>query len=703
MRKGSEAAKTLIKDAQKALKLATEAESVNRAEAVTDLQFSAGEQWPSSVLAARRIEHRPALVINKTDVFVRNIVNQMREQRPRIKIDPVGEGADQETAELLEGLTRHIEIDSDAGNAYNIAGDFQTRMGWGYLRVITEYENPKSFDQKLKIEQVKNPFTVYMDPLSHAPDGSDMEWCLITEMVGKDEFERLYPNAEFVSWKTTGTGDDNHMWMSERECRVAEYFRKEYRADKLLRLSNGQIVLQSEINQEEMETAGISISATRDTDIATIKWYKLTANEILEEREWPGQHIPIIPVYGAEVTINGRRILYGAVRNLRDPQRIYNQYRTAEVEIVGLAPKAPWVVAEGQLEGHEAQWTQANQRNFPYLQYKPVIMDGVAVPPPQRQSPQQVPEALVVAAQNASEDMKSVAGQFDPSLGAPGNETSGVMVQRRQQQGDRSNMHFFENLCRSIRRVGVILIDLIPHIYDAQRVVRIIGEDGKPKNVTLNEVKIDPETGAAKILNDVTRHGYGIVIDTGPGYATKRQEAADQMMQLLATPIGEKVGQVADDVIVRQLDWAGADQIADRLAAANPLAAQDVDQGLPEDTPESVKQIVVSQKAQLAQAQQQIQELQQHIQTKQTEGQTQLQIAHLKEVAATHRAELADKTKREDTQSRDATHIHEQHQRDQTALQIAQLEASVALLLAHMRDKQVEGREIANAMHRGLE
>lgn len=659
---------SVIKECVENLNLAVEAESQNRAQAILDLKFAAGDQWPANIQVARELEHRPCLTINKTDSFVRQAVNNMREQRPRIQVHAVADGADKQKADILAGLMRHIQVNSNADTAYDTAADFQVRMGWGYWRVASRYVREDSFDQELYVDRVRNPFTVYMDPSSTAPDGSDAEWCIISDRMKKKKFRRNYPNAQFVDFSNLGAGDELMDWATDDEIRVAEYFKVEKTPDTLCLLSTGKTEYKSKLEQGELDRLGITIVQERESVRRRVMWYKMTAKEILAEREWPGHWIPVIPVYGAEYELEGKVIRYGMVRGMQDPQRMYNFWRTAETEVVALAPKAPWLVAEGQIEGKEDVWNAANNKSFAYLEYKPTVNDGQPVPPPQRLEPQGMPQAQVNAAIGASEDMKAVAGMFDPALGAAGQETSGVMVQRRQQQSDRSNFHFYDNLCRSIRHTGKIILDLIPHYYDTQRVIRIIGEDGVPDSVTINQKQMNEQGIITATLNDVTVGEYDIVIDTGPGYQTKREEAAENMLGLLGTPLGEKVAATADDLIVRQFDWPGSDQIADRLAAANPIAM--AEKQMPDNIPDDVK-------AMIAQLQGQNQQLQQQLQAAALDHKYRISVEQMKQQGETARASMQDDTKRHDVASRDAT-----------ARDIEEIKGHIALLLAHVDERR---------------
>lgn len=664
----------IIKECAENLKIAVDADTQNRAQALLDLKFAAGDQWPTNIQTARELEHRPCLTINKTDAFVRQAVNNMREQRPRIQVHAVAGGADKQKADVLAGLMRHIQTNSNADVAYDTGADFQVRMGWGYWRVASRYVREDSFDQELYVDRVRNPFTVYFDPSSTQPDGSDAEWCIISDRMKKKKFRRKYPKAQFVDFKTLGAGDELMDWATDDEIRVAEYFKVEKTPDTLCLLSTGKTEYKSKLKQDELDRLGITIVDERESVRRRVMWYKMTAKEILAEREWPGRWIPVIPVYGAEYEIEGKVIRYGMVRGMQDPQRMFNYWRTCETEVIALAPKAPWVVAEGQLEGKEEVWNAANNKSFAYLEYKPVVLDGsIPVPPPQRQQPQGMPQAQVNAAIGASEDMKAVAGMFDPALGAPGQETSGVMVQRRQAQSDRSNFHFYDNLCRSIRHTGKIILDLIPHYYDTQRVIRIIGEDGVPDSVTINQKQTNEQGVIVATLNDVTVGEYDIVIDTGPGYQTKREEAAANMLGLLGTPLGEKVAMTADDIIMRQFDWPGADQIADRLAAANPIAM--AEQQMPDNLPDEVKTMIANLHGQN-------QQLQQQLQAAELDKKYRMSVEQMKQSGEMQRAQMQDETKRHDVASRDTT-----------ARDIEEIKGHVALLLAH-----VDGRKEAAAI-----
>ena len=659
-----------INQAMEYLRQVNDVDSNNRAEALDDVRFSAGDQWPVDVQNSRVLEARPCLTINKVDAYCRQIVNQIREQRPRIKCHGMNTQSDEKQAEIITGLCRHIELQSDADQAYLNAVDYAVRMGWGYIRIHTDYVKDDSFNQEIYIKPIENPFTVYFDPNSIMADGSDAERCLITTLIPKKTFSAMYPEAEIDSgFVSRGTGDVVGDWIQKEEIRIAEYWYTVRESVVLLQLSDGSSIYEDETDKELMKELGIEVINKRDSVRKKIKWCKVTAMQVLEEGEWAGKYIPIVPVYGQSTIVQGKHKRFGLVRMAKDPQRMYNYWSTALTETVALAPKAKWLLAEGQDEGHENEWAQANIKAMPVLRYKQTDIDGRQAPPPVRQSPEQPPTGAMAAMQSMNLDLQAVIGIFDPSQ-LPQGIQSGKAIAGQQAQSDMTNMHYYDNLTRSIRQVGRIILDLIPKIYDTERAMRIIGADGKPEIMTINERKMD-EQGVNRILNDVTIGEYDVVMDTGPGYNTKRQEASDAMMQLFAAE--PQLIQVAGDLLVRNMDFPGSDVIADRMAVNNPLAQLD-DMS---DIPPAIQM-------KLKQGQAQVQALTQQLQQMQLMVKQRQDIEGVKQEAETKRELMRQTTKAHDTEMRVQTTAQDTVVKTETQKEIEQMKAQLALVLAHL-------------------
>ena len=660
-----------IQEAIDFLKFSNEADTENRQKGLDDLKFSSGDQWPIEVQNSRHLEARPCLTINKLDAYVRQIVNQMRQSRPRMRAHSMNSEANAKVADVITGIFKHIEVNSDADTAYDTAGEYAVRIGWGYWRVITDYVREDSFDQEIYIRPIDNPFSVYFDPNSIQPDGSDAEKVLITTLMSKSDFKIQYPGADDGGdFNQRGTGDFDPDWVQKEDIRVAEYFYVERKKTKLLLLSDGTKVYKDEAPSPEiLAAAGIMVVGERETMRKQIKWCKLTGLEILEERDWSGRYIPVVPVYGQQLTVEDKRKKYGLVRNAKDAQRMYNYWQTSLTESIALAPKAKWLLAEGQDEGHENEWAQANIKSMPVLRYKQTDINGQQAPAPQRLQPEPPPAGVIAAAMSIDKDLQSVVGIFDPSQLPQGN-MSGKAIRGQQVQQDMTNFHYYDNLVRSMKHTGRIILDLIPKIYDRERVLRIIGYDGKPEMVTLNQ-RTQDEMGVEKVLNDVTVGEYDVYMDTGPGYQSKRQEAVEAMMPMIST--NQELFNLAGDLVFRNMDFPGAEVIADRLAANNPLAQIDEKSEIPPQI-----------QMQLMQAQKQIADMQQMIAAMELEKQYRSDVEMLRQDGETKR-KLMDVTSRAyNTDTINEAKVNQQIMNSQANQNKAELDAVTKMLLKRM-------------------
>jgi hypothetical protein len=678
----------VIEEAKQFLRFCSDNDSNNRVEALDDLKFAGGDQWPVEIQNSRLLESRPYLTINKVDAYCRQIANQQRQQRPRMVAHGMNTESDEKTAEVITGILRHIENQSDADSAYDNAFDFAVRMGWGFWRIVHDYSRPDSMYQEIYIKRIENPFMVYFDPNSNEPDGSDAEKCLITEVISKEAFRKMYPGADDgAGFNPRGTGDSQSEWITKEDIRVAEYFYTEHKRMKLLLLSDGTTCYEDEKPSESMMLeAGVYVVSKRETIKKQIKWCKLTGMQILEQKDWVGRYIPVVPVYGQQLIVDSKKKKFGLTRMAKDPQRMYNFWSTALTESVALAPKAKFLLAEGQDEGHEMEWNTANIKSMPVLRYKQTDSEGREAPVPTRIQPEPPPTGMVTALQGLNSDLMAVVGIYDPAQ-LPQGQISGKALNGQQQQTDMTNFHYYDNLTRSIRQSGRICLDLIPHIYSEERALRIIGADGKGEIVNINE-KTQDEQGVEKVLNDVTVGEYDIVMETGPGYASKRQEAVDSMMTLLTAD--PNLMAQAGDLIFRNMDFPGADIVADRLAAANPLAQIDDKSEVPPQAQMMLKQ-----------AQATIQQLQQQIQAEEMDKKYRATVQQQVQEAETQREAMRLQVKREDTQLRTDTQAHDTVIKSQTQLEVEQLKAQLALVMAQL-DLRTERDALNEAVERGI-
>jgi len=686
-----------IQEAIEFLKLANDADTMNRQEALEDLKFGGGDQWPVELQNSRNLESRPVIVVNKVDNYCRQVCNQQRQQRPRIKVHATNTQQDMVDAQVIQGVIRHIETNSNADHAYDNAFEYAVRMGWGYVRVRTDYVSEDSFDQEIYIDPVDNPFTVYFDPNSVAPDGSDADRCLITTMMPKKEFSTLYPDASVdggTSFTQRGTGDSQSEWITKEDIRLAEYFYTVREKATLYQLSDGSATFSEDKDFfARLSAAGIEVVDQRSSYKKTIKYCKLTAIDVIEEGTWPGKYIPIVPVYGRHIVIGDKRKKFGMIRYAKDPQRMYNFWQTSITEGVALAPKAKWLLAEGQDEGHENDWAQANIKSFPVLRYKQTDIEGRPAPVPTRLQPEPPQAGVMAAAAGVNEDIKSIMGIFDPAQLGQGN-ISGKALNGQQQQVDLTNFDYYDNLTRSISHIGAICLDLIPKIYDTERIMRIIGDDGKPELLTINQ-----RDSVGRVLNDISVGQYDVVMETGPGYNSKRQEAVESMMAVIGAD--PQLMQTAGDLLFRNMDFPGADVIADRLATLNPLAQIDDKSKIPPQV-----------QMQLAQAQKQVKDMQQQMQAMQMAMKQRSDIEQVKQDAETKRVLIKETNRAHQIELQDAhdhanmkmkvdAQAHDTVLKTQTQIQIEQMKAEIAVRLAAM-DKLAAREASAETTERAI-
>lgn len=566
----------LLRTALKRYDDSLEFDRENREEALDDLEFLTGRQWPEDVESARQSAGRPVLKINRMPQFLRQVTGDIRKINPAVRVLPASGEADRDVADIYEGLIRHIEHQSDASSLYEETAESAAACGIGWYRVLSDYRDAGTFEQELYLERVHNSFSVYCDPDARKPTREDMRWAFVVERMDNDDFETEYPDATKSNWDAN-TPDYLRHWFDDDHTLVAEYWEKIPEKKTIAQLEDGSVV---DLDEVPNEVAGLlPIVATREVEVDKVRWWKLTGSEVLEGPvDWPGKHIPLVAVTGEEIHVGERIVRSGVIRYAKDPQRLYNYWRSAQAELIALQPKAPYVVTPKEIEGLERFWEAANNDNKAFLPFNP---DPAVGGRPKREMPPQPSQGMMQEVALAADDMKATTGVYDAALGNSSNETSGVAIRQRQLESDISTSIYVDNLAKAIGHTGRILVDLIPKIYDTRRQVRILGEDGSEKMESINEVIMTPF--GPMPINDLSVGVYDVRVSTGPSYSTRRQEAAEGLIEFVrAMP---NVGPLVMDIIARSMEWPGADEIADRLKKAIPpqLLEHDDEELTPEE------------------------------------------------------------------------------------------------------------------------
>jgi hypothetical protein len=583
---------SVMKEAREAFGRCQDAETDNRKTAKEDITFARdGVQWPENIAKQRQDEGRPCLTINKMPAFIRQVVNDARQNKPSIKVHPADSGADPEVAEILNGLIRNIEYTSNADVAYDTATECAVSGGFGYIRVGLDYAYDDSFDMDITVNRVSNPFSVYGDPNSRAADSSDWDLAFVTDRLSKKQFEHEYKGAQPADWEDTDWNDAQD-WIDEDSVLVAEWWTRDKVDKPIVMLTNGMVVDKADLEEDEelqilIQAGALQVHGERVTKSCKVTQRIISGVEVLKTTDWVGKYIPIIPVYGDEFDIEGKRYFRSLIHNAIDAQRMVNYWRTTSTELVALAPKVPFIGPKGAFATDINRWNTANTKSHPFLEY-----DGQQ--PPIRLPLDAGPAAgALQEALNASDDMKAIIGLYDASLGARSNETSGVAINARQREGDVSTFHFIDNMARAIRHTGRVIIDLIPHVYTNERVIRVIGEDGSQRAQKVNTKEPVPATdkkGNPQVdengnpvlrMYDLTAGKYDLTVTTGPSFTTRREEAAAQMTEMIrALPAAAPV---LGKHLAKNLDWPGADEIAEELEAmSQPQIPPELQQAIEE-------------------------------------------------------------------------------------------------------------------------
>jgi hypothetical protein len=565
------AADDMLVEARKQYEAAREYWSDNHLEAKEDLKFARlGQQWDERIKQQRELEQRPCLTFNKMPAFIRQVVNDARQNKPSIKVHPQDSGSDPHTAEILNGLIRNIEVTSDADVATDTAIESAVDKGFGFWRINTAYTTDDAFEQDIVIERIANPFTVYGDPRSTAADSSDWNVAFVVTTLTKDEFEAEYPDAEKTDWEADFR--DSEGWIDGDNVVVAEWWTREKVKGAIVALSDGSVMKLDEYEKHAAIMAVQPVGEPREVESFKVTQRIVSGAEVLKTVKWPGKYIPIVPVYGDEVIDeDGKRHFRSLIRDAKSAQQMFNYWRTTTTELIALAPKAPFIGEEKAFE-IDPNWQTANSQSHAYL----MVPHGVDLP--QRQPFAGVPAGALQEALNAADDMKSIIGIYDASLGAKSNETSGKAIMARQREGDVSTFHFIDNLSRAIRHSGRILLDLIPKVYTTERMIRILGEDMQPASVQLAPGQPQqPEMDGSKLIGgvfDITAGKYDLTVAAGPSFTSRREEVM-QIMTEWAQAGGEAVAGVLAPRIAKLLDIPDADQIGEELKAAlNPQGPQ---------------------------------------------------------------------------------------------------------------------------------
>ena len=589
-----------------------------------DVAFEAGipdYHWDSKLSKQREIDRRPCLIVPRSNQFLNQVRNEQRQNKPTIKVSG-REDDDVKAADTRQGIIRHIQYDSSAVDAYQCAFDHAVGPGRGWFLIKTDYVSDSTFDQKIIIEQIRQANRVVPDRMRKEFDYSDMQHCFVTDRTKRDDFKVSYPDANAINWEST---DTDKYWQNSDDIQLAELYVVWGKKRTLLLFDDGSSGFKDEMNAEILKENEARIKDEREVMEPYIEWMRLTQQEILEKTDIPGKWIPLIPVIGKEMIVGGKLVIKGMTRDLQDIQKMYNFWTSYEAEIISYAPKAPYIAAAGQIKDYKQYWKNANTTAHAVLPYKPMETGGKLVPPPQRVPFPEVPMAAIQAKMGCIDDMKAVTGIYDPSLGNVSGEKSGRAILARQRQSDNANYNYVDNLRIAITHAGRIINDWLPIYYPPGTVARIMGNDQEEDEVKIGGMG---KNGKPVSIGD-SDADYDVTVTMGAAFDTKRQEGTEAILDLLK--VVPQVAPLIYDIFVKNMDFPGAQDIADRLRKTIPPEIMDVEGG-EQKIAQKLQQAMqkIQQDGQMIQAmQQQLQQMSQEMEAKGIETKGKMAIADM--------------------------------------------------------------------------
>lgn len=565
--------------------------------------FIAGDQWPQAIKNARENDDRPCLTLDHLNQYVRHVINAGLMRSRDVRVLPMSGDADDDVASVLAGMVRQITQTSSSKIAYEAGLRHAASVGFGYWECkVIPVPGTNGELLEIQLRRIKDPRMVLLDPFCDYPDGRDAKYAFKLTKLTKKEFKTQYGDQHADAVKSWHQVNSNTVlpWISEDAVVVATYYYFE-----------GE----------------------------TLHWSICTPDAVLDEGVHHGNVLPVVRIVGDEYEHHGKNRNRGMINgSSMDAQRAYNYSSSAFIENVALAPLAPWIAAEGQVEQFASEWKDAHRVPRAVLRYRPVTISGQLAPPPQRAQPAGIPEGWQGMMANLIQDTQMIMGMAQPNvLGTGGIPVqSGVGIEAQKDPGDINTYHYTEHWYDAIEQTGRVILAMIPHVYTQPQAVKIVGDDGLLKTAILNpqqEQTVSKEVGAdEKGMQRVLSTSYNpligrydVAITTGPASATKKSETSRMMTTMVQAypPIMEKAG----DLVVASMDMAGADVLAKRLKAFLPP-------GLAEDDDAAQLQMLQQLTQQNQSLQQQVGELNQIVMGEREQSQAKMAQAQMQAQSA---------------------------------------------------------------------
>jgi hypothetical protein len=579
---GFESEQQFLQEMRECYDRGVEADDHNRIAMLEDIEFTYGDQWDPVVRAAREKRRKPVLQVNRLPAYVAQIVNNRLINETEIRVFPEREGT-KEVAELRQGLLRAIFKSPESDFARDEAMKYQVVGGVGYFALTTEYASDEVFDQNVVFQPVVDPLSVVLDPLAVLPCGGDSEFGFLSDNLNRKVFKKRYPWASETDFDSASHARSNE-WFSQDAIKVAAYWRMVKRGMKTVVLTvegehkvvqpdpstglSAQEAVQLLLQMNQIARRPNGEPYIKDVPNRGAEMYLCSGSNILEGPTFlPISSIPIFRVPGWELRNGDRVYRWGLVRFMKDPVRLHNYQRSLLAEQMVAAPRNKWLASQEAVSGREKDFENSHLSDNPLLIFNSEGGKPERIPAPP------VDQALLTETQMTTQDLRDVSNIHEAALGMKSNEVSAKAINARQQMTDLGSFIYADRLRLAEERAAKVCNELIPIVFDATRIVTVIGAEDKVMQAVIN----DPTNP----LTDISVGKYGLAVTTGPATITKRALAAEAMMTFVnAAP---ESSQLVMDLVAEAQDWPKATEFARRFKAAMPANLRDPEEMTPEE------------------------------------------------------------------------------------------------------------------------
>ncbi len=273
----------------------------------------------------------------------------------------------------------------------------------------------------------------------------------------------------------------------------------------------------------------VRIEDSRPSKKHKIIHYKIAGDYVLDKTEFPSEQLPLVFVdNNSYYDKTGKQICRSFFGDAKDTQRYINYLRTQSAYILKISRYDQWIGSKKNVKSLD---TQRNWRDPNATQGMLTYDESESGAKPEQVRPPELSASLFQQYQLAIEDLYTSTGLYPARMGNNGDEASGKAIDARTRQGSYTTYVFFNSINRAIATGGAIVNEMIPRVYDTERVMALMTPDEGMKNITVNK---ETDDYGVQIENDIRKGTYEVRLKPGPSFEGQKQQALDSLREVLA-------------------------------------------------------------------------------------------------------------------------------------------------------------------------